>query len=73
MEHGEYIEKANKNIEKLLKNISGKHITIIDCYNATQYKEVDKILDKHKFVLNTSGIKEIEEVFKDYKKRDIIA
>lgn len=65
---GEYIEIANKNIEKVLKDITGKKITIIDCYEATQYKEINHILDKHDFVLNTAGIKEIEEVFVDYKR-----
>lgn len=64
----EYIEIANENIEKVMKNIKGKKVTIINCYEITKYKEINKILDKHDFVLNTSGIKEIEEVFPDYKK-----
>lgn len=64
----EYTEIANKNIEKLIENITGKKITIINCYENTNYEETNKILDKHDFVLDTSGIKNIEEVFPDYKK-----
>lgn len=68
----EYIEIANENIEKVMKNIKGKKVTIINCYEITKHKEIDKILDKHDFVLNTSGIKEIKEVFSDYKKTELI-
>lgn len=69
----EYIKVANKNIEKVIKNVIGKKITIIDCYETTNCKEINQILDKHDFVLNTSGIKEIEEVFSDYKKTEPIS
>lgn len=67
----EYIEIANKNIEKVVKDIEGKEINIINCYDITKYKDITGILDKHDLVLNTSGIKNIEEVFVDYKKLDI--
>jgi len=67
----EYMDNANKNIEKVIKDIEGKEINIINCYDITKYKEVTEILDKHDLVLNTSGIKNIEEVFMDYKKLDI--
>ncbi len=30
------------------------------------------ILDKHDYVLNTSGIKEIDEVFVEYKKEKVL-
>ncbi len=66
----EYIEIANSNIEKVIKNVKGKKVTIINCYEVTKYKEINQILDKHDFVLNTSGIKNIEEVFPNYKKRE---
>lgn len=63
-----YIEIANENIQKVVKGIDGKEINIINCYDITKYKDITEILDKHDFVLNTSGIKNIEEVFVDYKK-----
>ncbi len=64
----DYINKANINIQKLLNEITGKKVTIIDCYDATLYKEIDNILDEHEFVLNASGIKKIEEVFPNYNR-----
>lgn len=64
----DYIEVANKNIDKVIKNICGKEITVINCYEIAKYKEINTVLDKHDFVLNTSGIKEISEVFTDYKR-----
>lgn len=68
----EYVEIVDKNIEKVMKNIKGKKVTIINCYEITKYKEINQILDKHDFVLNTSGINKIEEVFPDYKKTETI-
>ncbi len=66
----EYINKANQNVEKILKNIEGKQIKIINCYEVEMQNEVNHILDKHDFVINTSGIKKIEEIFTDYKKEE---
>lgn len=63
----EYIKIANKNIDKVIKNIFGKKITIINCYEIAKYKDIGTILDKYNFVLNTSGIKEIKEVFEENK------
>ena len=60
---------ANENIQKVVKGIDGKEINIINCYDITKYKDITEILDKHDFVLNTSGIKNIEEVFVDYKNK----
>lgn len=63
----EYIKIANKNIHKVIKNVLGKKITIINCYEIAKYKDISTILDKYDFVLNTSGIKEIKEVFGENK------
>lgn len=65
-----YKNNANRNIQKLLKEITNKKVTIIDCYDVTKYKEIDKILEKYEFVLNTSGIKKKEEIFPSCKKED---
>lgn len=69
----EYIEIANNNIEKVIENLKLKEITIINCYEITKQSDVKDILDKHEFVINTSGINKIENVFKDYKKEEKIA
>lgn len=63
----EYMKIANKNIDKVLKNILDKEVTIINCYGIAKYKDISTILDKYNFVLNTSGIKEIKEVFGENK------
>ena len=63
----EYLEIANKNIDKVTKDIKDKEITVINCHEISKYKEINAILDKNDFVLNTSGIKEIKEVFTEYK------
>lgn len=65
-----YIEIVNEIIEKVEKTVKGKQITIINCYESTENREIDKILDKHDYVLNTSGIKEKNEVFVNYKKKN---
>lgn len=69
----EYIEIANLNIYKAIENLKLKEITIINCYEITKQSNVKEILNKHEFVLNTSGINKIEDVFKDYKKEEKIA
>lgn len=58
-----YINQINNYIEKNTK----KNITIINCFEVTQSNEnVKEILNKHKYILNTSGEKNIEDVFEMY-------
>lgn len=69
----EFIKHANSNIEKWIreneKKIKGKSIKIIDFYEMNEIKEeMKEILDKHDKILNTSGEKEIGEVFEGYKR-----
>lgn len=69
-----YIEEANKVIDKFInKNeskIRGKKITIIDCYEVTEFDDnIREILDTHDLIINTSGIHKIEDIFEDYKKK----
>lgn len=69
-----YIEEANKVIEKFInKNeskINGKKITIIDCYEVSEFDDnIREILDTHDLIINTSGIHKIEDIFEDYKKK----
>ena len=68
----EFIEDVNIHIEKYIKNIDELNIKIVNCYEITQYDgSINEILDSHDKVLNTSGEKEIYEVFEDYKKKKI--
>lgn len=68
-----YIEIVNANICKAIGNLKDKEITVINCYEITKQSDVKEVLDNNEFVLNTSGINKIEDVFKDYKKQEKIA
>lgn len=68
----EYLKLANMNIEKLLKEITGKNVTVINCYDITKNEKIDDILYEHELILNTAGIKKISEVFTGYKKESNI-
>ena len=66
-----YIDLTNKNIDKFLKENKEKYkkinIKIIDCYEVGEFNiNMREILDKHNKILNTSGEKEICEVFEGY-------
>lgn len=71
-----YIEKVNKNIDKYLSKSKIKNeITVVNCYEVMQFNnDINEILDMHDKILNTSGEKEIEEVFVGYgkNKEDVI-
>lgn len=75
-----YIEDFRESLEtwaKYNKEILEKRdikITLVDCYEVIEFNNnISKILQKHDKILNTSGEKEIEEVFDEYKvsKRDV--
>lgn len=67
----EYIERVNNNLNKLLEeNSLNTSIKIIDCYDITKLDDdIKDILKTHDIILNTSGEKEISEVFEGYEKR----
>ena len=67
----EYIEQMNKQINKFLENNEIKNeIKIINCYDITKLDDDIKcILRTHDAILNTSGEKQISEVFEGYEKR----
>lgn len=68
----EFVDNINKKIEKYFKThkVNGI-IKIINCYEITELSgDITEILDEHDKVFNTSGEKEIEEVFKDYVRED---
>lgn len=66
-----YIDMTNKNIEKFMKDSSEKYkkinIKIINCFEVGEFNvNMRDILDKHDKILNTSGEKEICDVFEGY-------
>ena len=59
-------------IEKLLEN-QNQYLTIINCYEVMQFNNnMTQILDQHDKILNTSGERQIEEVFAGYERKIII-
>ena len=70
----EYIEIMNGNLNKFfLKNIKkmkGKYITVINCYEVTEFNDnIKEVLDSHDLVINTAGLHKIEEIFIGYEKK----
>ena len=66
-----YIDMTNKNIEKFLKENAKKYkkvnIKIIDCFEVSEFNlNMQEILHMHDKILNTSGEREICEVFEGY-------
>ena len=68
-----YIVAINENLEnffmKNMKKLKGKYISIINCYEVTQFNDnIKEILNEHELILNTSGIHGISDVFEGYSK-----
>ena len=70
----EFIKNKNEKLNKyLLTHRVNKKIKIINCYEVIEFNgSIEEILDEHDKILNTSGEKEINEIFEDYKKDDSI-
>ena len=67
----DYIEKNNENVEKWLLKSKTKQAKIINLFEVTEFNHnIMEILNTHDRVLNTSGEKEIEEVFEGYVKAE---
>lgn len=69
-----YIKEINKMINKFLEKnsnkINHKYITIINCYEVSEFNDnIREILDMNEYILNTSGVHKIEEIFEDYKRK----
>ena len=67
----DYIDLTNKNIEKFMNDnrekINKIKIKIINCYEVEDFNiNIKEILGKHDKILNTSGEKNIAEVFEGY-------
>ena len=66
-----YIDITNKNIEKFLNDNAKKYkeinIKIINCFEVSEFNlNMEEILHVHDKILNTSGEKEICDVFEGY-------
>ena len=59
------VNGSNNYIENINNMIScdSKNIKILNFYNVAENKDIEKIVKKHTKVLNTSGEKNVEEVF----------
>ena len=67
----EYMERSNLIVEKFIKNSSVQQIKIINFFEVTEFNNnILDILNSHDKVLNTSGEREIEEVFEGYKRQE---
>ena len=65
----EYIEETNQYLNNVVKDVNSE-IKVINCYDITQLDDdIKEILKTHDIILNTSGEKEISEVFEGYEKR----
>lgn len=67
-----YISNINNMLEKFfLKNenkINNKNITIINCFEVEEFDDnIREILESHEYILNTSGMHKIGDVFEDFK------
>ena len=66
----EFIKEQNRKLEKYFSThfVSGP-VKIINCYEIIEFNgSIQEIWDNHSKVLNTSGEREINEIFSDYEK-----
>ena len=68
----EFIDKQNMKIEKYYSShLMTNNIRIINCYQIVEFEgSITQVLDKHDKIINTSGEKEITDIFEDYKRKD---
>ena len=70
------IDNINKNIEYWLdmniEKIEGIHINIINCYEISEFNSnINKILDEHNYIINTSGEYPVEKMFEGHREEAI--
>lgn len=68
----ENIDKNNKSLLKLLnKNIiKNKYVNIINLYEIEQINDINEILKKYDYIINTSGIHQKEEIYPNEKNKE---
>ena len=72
----EDIENTNKKIDRWIINniqlLKNTDISIINCYDVEEFNQnLKNILEKHDFILNTSGEHEIGEMFAGFNKKNV--
>lgn len=66
----DFLEKSRQNIEKWYQTKENVKIKLIDCYEVTEFNcHIQEILDVHDRILNTSGEREIVDVFEGYTRK----
>lgn len=69
----EYIKIVNENVQRSIEKNKIYKIKIVNCYEVMEFNEgIQEILDEHDKILNTSGEKEINEIFEGYKRNNKI-
>lgn len=68
------IDIINKNIEYWIDmnidRLSEININIINCYEVSEFNSnINNILNEHEYIINTSGIQPVEEIFKSRQKK----
>ena len=70
-----YIKEVNQILDKMFNKYKDKkcnNITVINCYEVTAFNDnVREILDLHEYIINTSGVHRIEEIFEETEDRKI--
>lgn len=67
-----YIKETQDLLNKFFEKFTSKNIKTINCYQVSEFDDnIKEILDEHEYILNTSGIHRIEEVFEDYKEKTV--
>lgn len=67
-----YIKTVNEMVDRYFDKYRNnkKYITIINCFEVEEFdNDIREILDEHDFIINTSGINKIEDVFEIYKEK----
>ena len=68
------IDIINKNIEYWIdmniNRLEGININIISCYEVSEFNNnINNILNEHNYLINTSGIQPVEQIFESRKKK----
>ena len=69
-----YIKEVNEIVDKYFSNYRNnkKYITVINCFEVEEFDDdIREILDEHEYIINTSGINKIEDVFEIYKEKQV--
>lgn len=67
-----YIKIVNEMIERYFNKYRNnkKYITVINCFEVEEFDDdIRDILYEHEYIINTSGINKIEDVFEIYKEK----